>query len=114
MAEKALVAFVHSCVFCGWSRQAATATIINPQCEGCGCVLESSPVRPAEGPALPALGGRASIPPALAWVVKGVAVVAVMVTGAKVGFDAGGAWMAGAGLSVAGLFAVPPLVPEGS
>jgi hypothetical protein len=107
------VGFIHACVFCGWSRQAATATIIDPKCEGCGCVLESSPVRPAEAPALPALGRGASIPPALAWVAKTVAVTAVMVTGAKVGYDAGGAWMAGAGVSVAGLFAVPPLVPEG-
>jgi hypothetical protein len=74
-------------------------------------VLESSVLQPAEGAALPTLGRRPSIPPALAWLVKGVAVVAVMVTGTKVGYDAGGAWMAGAGASVAGLFALPPLVP---
>jgi hypothetical protein len=107
------VVFVHACLFCGWSRQAATATIIAPQCEGCGCVLVSSPEGPAEAPALPALG-RPSIPPALAWLAKGVAVAAVMAAGAKVGYDAGGPWLAGAGFSVTGLFSVIPLVPESS
>src|SRR4249919_210819 len=35
-------AFVHHCVFCGWSRPAASATLLAPECEGCGCTLRAS------------------------------------------------------------------------
>ena len=31
--------YVHHCVFCGWSRPAESATILEPACERCGCVL---------------------------------------------------------------------------
>jgi hypothetical protein len=104
------MAFVHACLFCGWSRGAAAATIIEPYCDGCGCVLVSSAERPAE-PAMPALAGP-GLPPALAWLAKGVAVVAVMAAGTLVGYDAGGPWLAGVGFSATGLFALPPLVPQ--
>jgi hypothetical protein len=103
--------FVHACLFCGWSRGASAATIIDPRCEGCGCVLVSSRRRPAETP-MPDLTAGPSIPPALAWLVKGAAVAAVMAAGTMVGYDAGGAWLAGVGFAATGLFAVPPLVPQ--
>jgi diguanylate cyclase (GGDEF)-like protein len=38
--------FVHHCVFCGWSRPAASATLLSPACEACGCTLRATP---AEG-----------------------------------------------------------------
>jgi hypothetical protein len=31
----------HRCVFCGFSRQAASRTILSPRCERCGAVLEA-------------------------------------------------------------------------
>jgi hypothetical protein len=106
------MAYVHACLFCGWSRPAASPTIMTPQCEGCGCVLVSSPERPPLPAALPSLGHRASIPAPLGWLVKGLAAAAVIAAGTKVGYDAGGAWLAGAGFSVGGLLSVPPLLPE--
>ena len=33
--------FVHHCVFCGWSRPAASATLLSPACEACGCTLRA-------------------------------------------------------------------------
>ena len=34
--------FVHHCVFCGWSRPAASATLLSPACEACGCTLRAT------------------------------------------------------------------------
>jgi hypothetical protein len=106
------MAYVHACIFCGWSRPAASATIMAPHCEGCGCVLVSSPERPPSPSALPSLPGARPIPAAVGWLVKGLAAAAVIAAGTKVGYDAGGFWLAGAGFSVSGLLAVPPLMPE--
>ena len=104
--------FVPACLFCGWSRPANAATIIEPRCDECGCVLVSSPERPPE-PAMPDLTAGTGLPPFAGWLVKGVAVAAVMTAGTLVGYDAGGFWLAGVGFSAAGLFAVPPLLPQG-
>ena len=35
--------YVHHCVFCGWSRPAASSTLLAPACEACGCTLRSTP-----------------------------------------------------------------------
>jgi hypothetical protein len=32
---------VHHCAFCGWWRSAASATILDPACERCGCTLRA-------------------------------------------------------------------------
>ncbi|MDX6649965.1 MAG: hypothetical protein QOJ97_1916 [Solirubrobacteraceae bacterium] len=34
--------YVHHCVFCGWSRPGASATLLEPACESCGCTLRAS------------------------------------------------------------------------
>ena len=106
------MAYVHACLFCGWSRPAETPTIMSPRCGDCGCVLVSGPEAPALGPALPSLPGARPIPPALGAVLKGLAAAAVIAAGTKVGYDAGGPWLAGAGFSIGGLMAVPPLLPK--
>jgi diguanylate cyclase (GGDEF)-like protein/putative nucleotidyltransferase with HDIG domain len=36
-----LVGFVHYCVFCGHSAEAASATMLTPSCPGCGCALRA-------------------------------------------------------------------------
>ena len=38
--------YVHHCVFCGWSRPATSATLLEPACQACGCTLRAS--TPAE------------------------------------------------------------------
>lgn len=34
--------YVHHCHFCGDWRRAATATVLEPRCQACGCTLASS------------------------------------------------------------------------
>jgi hypothetical protein len=82
-----------------------------PQCEGCGCVLVSSPKRPPEPPALPSLSRGPALPRPVGALAKALAATAVVAAGTKLGYDAGGPWLAGAGFSASGLFAVPPLLP---
>jgi hypothetical protein len=33
--------WVHRCLFCGWCRDAVSATLLAPTCERCGCVLQA-------------------------------------------------------------------------
>ena len=37
-----IVEHVHYCVYCGWSRKAASATMLAPRCERCGCALRAA------------------------------------------------------------------------
>jgi diguanylate cyclase (GGDEF)-like protein len=34
--------YVHHCVFCGWSRAAASQTLLSPRCGRCGCTLRAA------------------------------------------------------------------------
>jgi diguanylate cyclase (GGDEF)-like protein/putative nucleotidyltransferase with HDIG domain len=34
--------YVHYCDYCGWSRPAKSATMLAPNCEACGCLLQAS------------------------------------------------------------------------
>jgi hypothetical protein len=110
-AEKSgAMPYVHECLFCGFSRQAEAAAIVRPTCEECGCVLVSSPSGGQEV-AMPALDRAPMLPRGLVNLAKAVAAATLMVAATKAGYDAGGAWIAGVGFSVAGLVAVPALVP---
>src|SRR4051794_30930134 len=40
-AESGCMEFVHSCHFCGWQRRAQSPTIVEPNCSGCGSLLDS-------------------------------------------------------------------------
>jgi hypothetical protein len=106
--------YLHECTFCGWSRQAASPTILSPQCPACGCTLRSE--RAAIGTKLPAGPADAVTPwvsPPLARSLGRVAGILFVLAAAKAGYEAGGLWPALGGLSLVGLLTVPLLAPDG-
>ncbi len=36
-----IVEYVHYCVYCSWSREASSLTMLSPRCERCGCALRA-------------------------------------------------------------------------
>jgi len=48
-ADTGAMSWVHRCLFCGWRREAVSATLIAPTCERCGCVLEAVERRAVAG-----------------------------------------------------------------
>lgn len=80
--------FVHYCVFCGWSREAQSLTMLEPACERCGCTLRAETregydrlLRSDSVPTSPTVRGDAS--PGFAVVVKIAIVLPIL------GFDLG-------------------------
>jgi hypothetical protein len=103
--------FRHRCSFCGWNRAAATAVMLAPTCEDCGCVLDSAPAAPA---ATPERRAASSLPPIATLVLIRVAIVLALLTlyaAARLGYDAGGAPGAVTGVGLAG-FLLLPCVPK--
>jgi hypothetical protein len=101
---------LHECVFCGWSRESASATILAPRCEACGCLLRSGPRTRLTPPSRPA--EPMSRPLRLVFAVVAVAFLAgALYAAVRVGYDAGGPWLAlTAAAAVA--YAALPLVPQ--
>jgi hypothetical protein len=115
MPKQEAVTHVHRCTFCGWQRGQGSPTMLDPQCERCGCVLEATD--PAAGgavaaPSVAAERDAASVAARrLAAVVLLGAMVPVLLAAAKVGYGHGGLPVASAAMAVAGLllyvFAAP-------
>jgi hypothetical protein len=102
--------FRHRCAFCGWARLAPTSVMLAPSCDHCGCALESAPVAPSARPER----AQSSLPPLATFVLIRLAVVLALLTlyaAARLGYDAGGAPGAIAGVGLAG-FLLLPCVPK--
>jgi hypothetical protein len=102
--------FRHRCSFCGWGRPAATSVMLAPNCEHCGCALDSARAVPAACQERRA----ASLPPLATFVLIRVAIVLALLTlyaAARLGYDAGGAPGAVTGVGLAG-FLLLPCVPK--
>jgi hypothetical protein len=102
--------FRHRCSFCGWTRRASTSVMLEPNCERCGCVLDSAPAASAPAPERRAT----ALPPNAAFVLVRVAIVLAILTlyaAARIGYDAGGAPGAITGVGLAG-FLLLPCVPK--
>jgi diguanylate cyclase (GGDEF)-like protein/putative nucleotidyltransferase with HDIG domain len=41
-ADHPIVEYVHYCVYCGWSREASSLTMLSPRCADCGCALRAA------------------------------------------------------------------------
>jgi len=102
--------FRHSCSFCGRVRAARTSVMLAPNCERCGCALESVQAVTSTRPERP----PSSLPPLATFVLVRVAIVLALLTlyaAARLGFDAGGAPGAIIGVGLAG-FLLLPCVPK--
>ena len=100
--------FRHSCSFCGWVRLAATSVMLAPNCEHCGCALESVPAVASKAPERV----QASLPPVATFVLVRLAIVLALLTlyaAARLGYDAGGAPGAITGIGLAGFLLLPCL-----
>jgi hypothetical protein len=104
--------YVHDCFFCGWRREADSATVLRPSCEQCGCAVRSG-LRPQ----LEALVTDPA--PAPTTSTSGVALAARLTTGllamvaaAHTGYVEAGPAISLAAFGAAGLFSVPLLVPS--
>jgi hypothetical protein len=105
--------WVHRCPWCGWSRDAASPTMLKPRCEGCGGLLE----------AVPATGGAVSVPsqlgavaprlsPAFSRLLRFALVGLLMFAAARFGWNAGGVGLAICGVGIVGLFTIPLALGE--
>jgi hypothetical protein len=102
--------FRHRCSFCGWTRPAPSSVMLAPNCESCGCVLDSARAAPAPGQERRA----PSLPPLATFVLVRAAIVLALLTlyaAARLGYDAGGAPGAITGVGLAG-FLLLPCVPK--
>jgi hypothetical protein len=106
--------FVHRCHFCGWQRQAQSPTILSPQCDRCGSLLDSSKLNePGPPPAIETRlmpGIRLSSRTARALRLSTFATV--LFTAAATGFHAGGGWAGLGAFAAAGLATTPALVRD--
>ncbi len=104
--------YVHDCFFCGWRRQARSATVLQPRCEHCGCTVRSG-LRPELEPLAI---DPVPVPKASASGVASVARVATallaMFAAAQAGYAEAGPAISLAAFGAAGLVSVPLLVPS--
>jgi hypothetical protein len=104
--------YVHDCFFCGWRREARSATVLEPRCEQCGCSVRSGP-----RPELDSL--RVDPMPTSKPSASGVALAArvatalfAMFAAAHTGYAEAGPAISLAAFGAAGLVSVPLLVPS--
>jgi hypothetical protein len=103
--------WTHRCALCGWSREAASATMLAPHCENCGGLLEALPAEEARAEHQV----RVSAPhlsPAFGRVARFVLVALLLFAAARFGWDAGGLGLALTAVGIVGLFTVPLIVGE--
>ncbi len=104
--------FVHRCHFCSWQRQAPSPTILKPNCERCGSLLDSgrpqdfaSP-RPLETRLTPGI----HLSSGAARTLRLATLTTVLFTASATGLQAGGPWMGLGAFAAAGLATTPALV----
>jgi hypothetical protein len=103
--------WVHHCTWCGWSRDAESATILAPQCGNCGGLLEAAPA--VEGTeSSPFRTATPRVSPAFGRLIRFAAIVLLLFAAGRFGWGAGGFGLALAAVGVVGLFTVPLIVGE--
>ena len=102
----------HECSFCGWQRGEGAATLLEPLCERCGCVMDA--VAPP-APVVPALAGEPRslvVARRIGVLVLLLGIVPMVLAAAKLGYGHGGLPVAGATTAVAALLLYVFLAPE--
>ena len=105
--------YLHDCFFCGWRREARSATVLEPRCKHCGCAVRSG-LRPefesiGSDPVAP---GRAAPSTGIALAARIAAGLFAMLAAAHTGYVEAGPAVALAAFGAAGLVSVPVLVPS--
>jgi hypothetical protein len=104
--------YLHDCFFCGWRREARSATVLEPTCEQCGCSVRSAP-RPQLEPVAAALDdGPRPTPSGVATAARLATAFVAMFGAAQAGYAEAGPAIAVAAFGAAGLVTVPLLVPS--
>jgi hypothetical protein len=104
--------YVHDCFFCGWRREASSATVLEPRCERCGCAVRSGTrSNLASLPDDPAPASKSSAS-GIAPVVRLTAAFLTMFAAAQAGYAEAGPAISLAAFGAAGLVSVPLLVPS--
>ena len=106
--------YVHTCSFCGWSRDAETAVVLPPGCPDCGCPVDSETLADSERRAAAADAATPPAPFALTPLVRALAwlfAVCFACAAARVGYLVAGPAGAVTALGIVG-FLLLPLVPE--
>ena len=102
--------YVHDCFFCGWRREARSATVLEPHCEQCGCAVRSGSRLSLAGPASHLR--RVSKPSGIPLAARLATALFAMVTAAHAGYAEAGPAIGLAAFGAAGLISVPLLVPS--
>lgn len=106
--------FVHRCHFCGWQRLAASPTILRPNCDQCGSLLDSGKAEDfvPPRPITPRLTPGIRLPSRAATAMRISVLGIVLFTACATGLQAGGPWMGLGAFGAAGLAATPALVRD--
>jgi hypothetical protein len=106
--------WVHHCSWCGWSRDAESATILEPYCGNCGGLLDAAPAGAAVDGAesSPFRTATPHLSPAFGRLMRFAAIAVLLFAAARFGWGDGGPGLALAAVGVVGLFTVPLIVGE--
>ena len=102
---------MHTCGFCSWKRGEGSATVLDPLCERCGCVLDAGTAYDAAPPATMDPRTMAAAR-RVAVIVLLLATLPMVLVAAKLGYGQGGLPLAAAATAVAGLLLYVFLAPE--
>jgi hypothetical protein len=103
--------YVHDCFFCGWRREATSATVLSPSCEECGCAVRSAPRPQLEPLAADHIAANPS-PAGIALAARLATALFAMAIAAHAGYAEAGPAISLAAFGAAGLVSVPLLVPS--
>jgi hypothetical protein len=112
--------YIHRCVFCSWHRSGAAATMLDPHCERCGCLLEAVPreefvadLERRRAARIKAARAAVVSPRALLArrVVRLGATLVIAAALGSAGYRAGGAAIAAGSFAIATLFSLNVLFP---
>src|SRR3954469_25230756 len=101
----------HMCSFCGWERGEGAATLLDPLCERCGCMLDAVPLQPA-AVAAPAEPRSLVFARRIGVLLLRLGVVPIVLVAAELGYGHGGLPLAAAATAVATLLVYVFLAPE--
>ena len=102
----------HRCGFCGWQRGKGTATVLDPLCERCGCVLDALVPPEAAPAAAPAEPRSLVVARRIGAIVLLLGIAPMLAVAAKLGYGEGGLPLAAGATAIAVLLVYVFLAPD--
>ena len=102
----------HRCGFCGWQRGEGAATLLDPTCERCGCVLDACTGQEAAPAAASAEPRSLVIARRIGALVLLLAIAPMLAVAAKLGYGEGGLPLAAGATALAALALYVFLAPD--